>query len=66
MPNKQMRVVPVMTYLEPTLHTRLLDELASDPQSSASYIRGLVLRDLIDKGRITMDEVANMTGGVAA
>jgi hypothetical protein len=55
-----------MVYIEPTLHKGVIEVLQKEPQSSSTYLRALVLRDLLQRGLITNDEIAEALGGAAA
>lgn len=63
---REQRVVPLMVYIEPTLHKGVIEVLQKEPQSSSTYLRALVLRDLLQRGLITNDEIAEALGGAAA
>lgn len=63
---REQRVVPIMTYIEPSIHSAMNQKLVQSPQSDSGYIRGLILKDLVESGILTKEDVANITGGIAA
>lgn len=59
-----MRVVAVMVYLEPSLHTKLIELLVADPQSASSYMRGLLIAELKRRGNLTDEALVQALVGV--
>jgi hypothetical protein len=59
---KQYRVVPVMVRLEPSLHEVLLKILDEEVEAASSYMRGLLIKELKTRGRLSEDQIAELAG----
>ena len=60
---KEMRVVPVMVHLEPSLHTKLIEMLVAEPQSASSFMRTLLIAELRRRGMMTDTDIVQVTVG---
>lgn len=49
---RELRVVPVMVRLEPSLYTHLDHILNAESESAAGFLRGLLVKELIRRGLI--------------
>lgn len=60
---REMRVVPVMVHIEPTLDTLLRRALAAQPQSASNFMRALLIEFLLDSGHLNHELLAAITSG---
>lgn len=61
---REMRVVPVMCHLEPSLHEHLIRILNDESESGSSFMRGLLVKELIRRGLLD-DDTRNRLVGAA-
>lgn len=61
---RELRVVPVMVRLEPSLHDLLIDILNEESEMASAYLRGLLVKELQRRGKLD-DETVNRLVGTA-
>lgn len=60
--SRERRVAPVMVRLEPSLHELLLVVLDEGDDTAASYLRGLLIKDLQARGRLDVETTNRLIG----
>ena len=51
-----------MVHLEPKFHSLLVREMSKTGKSASTYMRGLLLKDLADKGLIQTNDLLEVMG----
>lgn len=59
----EVRDKPIMVHLEPTFFDALQRAVIKDDTTASSYIRSLIIEDLLNKGLITHRIVTLVTTG---
>ena len=63
MPQRELRVIPVMCHLEPTLHERLREIVDEQSITYSTYLRSLLVRELTRMNRLSSEDLVKMTAG---
>ena len=62
MSQRELRVVPVMVHLEPTLHTKLLEMVDRDQDTASTTFRSLLVKELKRRNMLTDDDTSRLIG----
>lgn len=62
MSTKELRVVPVMMHIEPSLHEVLVAELDINNESASNYMRGVLVAYLRERGKLDENLLAKLVG----
>lgn len=63
MPQRELRVIPVMTHLEPTLHEKLREVVDEHSITYSTFLRSLLIRELTRTNRLTPEDLVKITAG---
>lgn len=62
MARRELKIIPVMTRIEPMLDQMLRDVLNDDDDTASTFIRGLLIREFERRGKLTPESAHALMG----
>lgn len=62
MARRELKIIPVMTRIEPMLDQILRDVIVQDDDTASTFIRGLLIKEFERRGKITPEHAHALMG----